>query len=151
MNLGRVDIVGLEATGETELQLERSSVNLTAHYTYQYAVDVSDPLSRTYRHQIPYTPRHSGGLSLHWETEWVELGYQMQAVGNRYRLGENTPSTLVRGYVDQGIIVSKTFDVGNTRLQVRAQVLNLFDVQYEVVKNYPMMGRNYRLGLTWKF
>ena len=151
MNLGRVDIVGLEATGETELQMERSRLSLTAHYTYQYAVDVSDPMSRTYRHQIPYTPRHSGGLSLHWETEWVEMGYQLQAVGNRYRLGENTLSTLVRGYVDQGIIVSKTFDVGNTRLQARAQVLNLFDVQYEVVKNYPMMGRNYRLGLTWKF
>ena len=120
----RQDIVGLEATGETELYMERSRLSLTAHYTYQYAVDVSDPMSRTYRHQIPYTPRHSGGLSLHWETEWVEMGYQLQAVGNRYRLGENTP---------------------------RAQVLNLFDVQYEVVKNYPMMGRNYRLGLMWKF
>lgn len=151
MNLGRVQILGLEATAESELQLVESSISLSANYSYQYAVDVSDASSRTYRQQIPYTPRHSGGVSLYWENRWIDIGYQVVAVGRRYRIGENVESNRVNGYLDQSITVAKRVRLETTELQLRFQVLNIFDVQYEVVKNYPMMGRNYRLGLVWRF
>jgi outer membrane receptor protein involved in Fe transport len=53
--------------------------------------------------------------------------------------------------VDQGIKVSRQFWLKHGKLDVKAQVLNLFNVQYEVVKNYPMMGRNYRVGVGYTF
>jgi outer membrane cobalamin receptor len=120
-------------------------------YSYQYAVDRTTPGGKSYGHQIPYTPRHSGNLSLTATTPWVDLGYSVMLVGERYRLYQNTQANLVQGYVDQGITLTRTFDLWHGTLKAKAQVLNLFDVQYEVVRGYPMMGRNYRIGLTWSF
>ncbi len=70
-------------------------------------------------------------------------------VGERFAKQQNTPASRVPGYIDQGVTLSRSFDIGSTQLRAKIQVLNLFDVQYEVVKSYPMMGRNYRFGLTW--
>lgn len=151
MNLGKVNIWGAELAGEARMELANSAINLSANYAYQYAVDVTDPSSKTYRQQIAYTPRHSGGANIYWENRWVDIGYNLVAVGRRYRLGQNTPNNLVHGYIDQGIIVAKHLNVRNTKVTIKAQVLNLFDVQYEVIKNYPMMGRNYRIGINWIF
>ena len=52
--------------------------------------------------------------------------------------------------MDHGISVSREFDLGESTLRVKAQVLNIFNKQYEVVKSYPMMGRNYRIGIVWQ-
>ena len=71
-------------------------------------------------------------------------------VGPRFYKQQNTPAYRIPGYADQGITVSRTFDIGSTQLKARIQVLNLFNTQYEVVRNYPMMGRNYRLSLIWQ-
>ncbi|MBQ3982834.1 MAG: TonB-dependent receptor, partial [Bacteroidales bacterium] len=104
-----------------------------------------------YGHQIPYTPRHSGSIALTASTQWVDVGYSATLVGRRYRMSQNTDANVVRGYVDQGIKVSRQFWLKHGKLDVKAQVLNLFNVQYEVVKNYPMMGRNYRVGVGYAF
>ena len=69
-------------------------------------------------------------------------------VGERYAKQQNTSASRVAAYADQGITLSRSFDLGNCEMKAKIQVLNLFNAQYEVVKNYPMMGRNYRLGLT---
>lgn len=147
-NVGVVDIVGLDAAFEQRIQ-GRNVWQLNISYSYQHAVDHSDPESKTYGHQIPYTPRHSGNVSLIAITEWVQIGYSAAIVGPRYRLGQNTEANRLRGYADQGITLSRDFELKYGKISAKAQVLNIFDVQYEVVKNYPMMGRNYRIGLTW--
>lgn len=160
-NLGKVEILGLDANLDIALQPKNLSwcdVALHANYSYQRALDVTDPSKKNYRHQIPYTPRHSGGATLTLLTPWVDMGYSLVAVGDRYRLGQNTETNLVKGYIDQGVTFSRSFSLHPrkenglaSKMKVKAQVLNLFDVQYEVIKSYPMMGRNYRLGLSWEF
>ena len=82
---------------------------------------------------------------------YFDIGYNVICVGNRYRMAQNTDNNLVRGYVDQSIILSKNIELKSGRLTVQAQVLNLFDVQYEVIKNYPMMGRNYKINVSYSF
>ncbi|MBO4741771.1 MAG: TonB-dependent receptor, partial [Bacteroidales bacterium] len=71
--------------------------------------------------------------------------------GDRYRLAQNKPETLVEGYVDQSVILSKEIMLKYGNLKLQAQVLNLFDVQYEVVNSYPMMGRNYKFKIMYEF
>ncbi|MCQ2295697.1 MAG: TonB-dependent receptor [Bacteroidales bacterium] len=156
-NLGVVHIVGLDITTETSLRGSfdlnrpvRYDIILQAGYSLQYAVDRTDPKSKVYGHQIPYTPRHSGNIALTATSPWVDLGYSVMLVGRRYSMQQNTANALVKGYVDQGITLSREFFFNSSTLRAQIQVLNIFDVQYEVVKSYPMMGRNYRLGITWK-
>ena len=150
-NLGKVHITGLDITANATLQtlsLPYSRIDISLGYSYQHAVDRTDPNSKTYGHQIPYTPRHSGNATLTATTPWGDIGLSLILVGERYAKQQNTSACRVAGYADQGITLSRSFDLGNCELKAKVQVLNLFNAQYEVVKNYPMMGRNYRFGLT---
>ncbi len=162
-NLGKVEVRGVDISATSRFSGGASSifvpgdwrrlldVTLTLGYSFQYAVDRTDPSGKVYGHQIPYTPRHSGSMALVVSTKWVDVGYSATLVGRRYRMSQNTNANMVKGYVDQGIRVSRQFWLKHGKLDVKAQVLNLFDVQYEVVKNYPMMGRNYRVGVGYAF
>lgn len=157
-NLGEVEILGADATYSASLSglinhqgYQAYDLGLTIGYTYQYAVDRTDPKSKFYGHQIPYTPRHSGSIALTANTPWADLGLTTMLVGRRYSLQQNTEANMVKGYVDQGVTLSRKFYLDRGWFMVKVQVLNIFDQQYEVVKNYPMMGRNYRVGLHYQF
>ena len=146
-NVGRVDVSGLDALVEASW----GNLSMQLNYSLQRALDMTDPASKTYGNQIAYTPRHSGGATLSYAHRIATLSYTLLCVGRRYYLGENTLSTLVRGYCDQGITLSRAFSWRWGSIDLRLQVLNIFNVQYEVVRNYPMMGRNYRLTINYKF
>lgn len=146
MNLGMVHITGLDISGNFDWQWQRMSLNATLTYSYQKAVDRSDPGNpKTYGHQIPYTPRHSGGATLYFKNPWVNIGYNCMVVGERYYQQQNSDDTRLPAYVDQGITLDRTFELPIFDLRVQLQLLNIFDVQYEVVRSYPMMGRNFRI------
>ena len=152
INIGRVSITGVDAKVAADLMFSRYlSLSLDATYTFQQAIDVTDEKSKTYMHQIPYTPEHSLSAMTFLKTRVVDFGYNIIYIGDRYRLAQNKPETLVEGYVDQSVILSKEIMLKYGNLKLQAQVLNLFDVQYEVVNSYPMMGRNYKFKIMFEF
>lgn len=146
-NLGRVDIHGIDATAHAQV----AAVTFQLNYSYQHAVDLTSEDSKTYRHQIVYTPRHSGGATVRWENPWVNLGMSAMVVGERYNGPQNNDLTLMPAYCDMGISVDRKFDLRFGTLGVRAQVQNLLNTQYEVILSYPMMGRNWKIALTYEF
>lgn len=146
-NIGKVDILGVDATTNFHF----SVFNFQFNYSYQHAVDRTDPEGKTYGHQIAYTPRHSGGGSLRWENRWVNLGATVMVVGERYYRMQNSDETRLPSYCDLGLQADRAFDLRWGTLRLQAQVLNLLDMQYEVVRSYPMMGRNYRLKIMYEF
>ncbi len=150
-NLGLVDIKGIDFSGETSWRRKQLGVNATLTYTYQRAIDVTSPDERTYGHQIPYTPRHSGGATIYFANPWVNIGYNLVLVGERYSKQQNSDNTRMAAYADHGIGLDRTFELRLGDLRVQVQVLNLLDKQYEVVRSYPMMGRNYKIKLTYSF
>lgn len=146
-NLGIVDILGLDATAEFHL----SPFTFHLNYSYQHAVDHSKEGSKTYGHQIVYTPRHSGGASVRWENRWVNLGATLMVVGDRYSLAQNIEQNRLPAYCDLGLSADRKIDLRLGTLSLRLQVLNLLDTQYEVVRAYPMMGRNWKVNITYEF
>jgi outer membrane receptor protein involved in Fe transport len=146
-NLGIVDILGLDATAEFHFSLFTFHLN----YSYQHAVDHSKEGSKTYGHQIVYTPRHSGGASVRWENRWVNLGATLMVVGDRYSLAQNIEQNRLPAYCDLGLSADRKIDLRLGTLSLRLQVLNLLDTQYEVVRAYPMMGRNWKVNITYEF
>ncbi len=151
-NLGVVDILGIDATAEMTFNLSDSqSINLRFNYSYQHAVDHSEIESKTYGHQIVYTPRHSGGAFGRWESPWVNLGATLMVVGDRYSMAQNTEKNRLPAYCDFGLSADRTIDLRLGTLTLRLQVLNVFDTQYEVVRSYPMMGRNWKFSFIYDF
>ena len=110
------------------------------------------PGSKTYGHQIPYTPFHSGSAAVNFETPWFTVGYTIIASGIRYALGQNIPANQLDPYADQSIFISHDFNIKDkVTLGFKAEMLNLANAQYEIVRNYPMQGRSFRIKLMLRY
>ncbi len=152
LNMGKVTMSGVDLNSVAIFTLPAMmSLSLNVNYSYQYAIDVSDPESKTYKNQIPYTPRHSGNVTLSWKNKWVNVSYLCTAVGARYSFPQNTRANLMEGYLDHSLSLNRAFELGDHRLTLMAEVLNIANVNYEVVQYYPMPGRSYRLTLKYNF
>lgn len=150
LNMGEVEIKGLDVNLGISLPLSADfRVRMQGNYSYQYAVDVTDPSSKNYRDQIPYTPRHSGNLSVSVLNGWVNLGYIMSVVGNRYALPQNISWNRMTGYVEHSVSAEKVLGAKDFKLHLQLECQNLTDKQYDVIQYYPMPGRSFRI--TFKF
>ena len=152
MNLGEVDILGTDVNVGTALSFGTGvRMMLNGSWSYQYAVDVTSSADKNYRHQIPYTPRNSGSLSVSFLNKWVDVGYLMNGVGERYALPQNTESNRIAGYVEHSASLSRSFEVGRCRAALQLECQNFTDVQYEVIQYYPMPARSYRITVKVNF
>lgn len=146
LNFGAVKIAGMDANLVFDYEIiKQLKINIVGSYSLQQAVDVTDPKSNTYRHQIPYTPLHSGSASLTLSTPWVDVSYTVVAAGKRYALQQNIPANELKPYSDHSLALAKDFDVkGKVVLGYKLELLNLANRHYEIVRSYPMQGRSVR-------
>ena len=116
VNFGRVEIKGVDATLSLGVPMgEKMALDVDASYTYQYAVDKTDSKKSYYRHQLPYTPRHSGNVSAVWRNPWVSVGWQMQAVGERWSMIQCTEEYRMKAYQEHTFTLSKEFSLGKRK------------------------------------
>lgn len=145
-NLGMVDISGLDFTAESSFRIAQDvNISLIGAYTYQKAIDVTNPQGGSYRHQIPYTPRISGSGRVAIETPIVHVAYAFLWSGKRYAGYQNFAENRLPGYADHSLSAYRNFTIKNINITARAEVLNLLDEHYAVVKWFPMPGRSFRL------
>ena len=145
MNFGEADIWGADISASLRLAFTKNvSFILDANYSYQYAVDVTDATAKNYRHQLPYTPRHAGSLKASVENPIVNVSYLLSAVGERYMLPQNTVNNRMPGYLEHGFSLNRSFSFGEVGLRLQTEFLNVTGRQYEVIKNYPMPGFQWR-------
>ncbi len=152
LNLGKVSIDGLDLTAETAIKpCDKIAIVIGTSYTYQRALDVTDPNNRTYNNQIPYTPRVSGSGKFGIETPVIDLSYSLLWSGKRYILFQNYIENRLPGFADHSISVSRNFKTKHYLIHANLEVLNLLNSNYEIIKWFPMPGRSFRAGLSLKF
>ena len=151
-NYGKVHITGIDATLATAIPLSKSvNLNLSGNYSWQKALDVTNPEAKNYKHQLPYTPEHNGNVSATLEMPWVNVGYTVTMVGKRYFLAQNIEANRIDGYSEHTATLWREFKLGKCGLRLQAEIINLTDAQYDVIKYYPMPGRSWRLTGTFNF
>ena len=154
MNLGQVRIWGADVTAQANLRLPGDVyIDASLAYTFQSARDFSDPTDTadeagTYKGQIAYIPRHSGSAVLHGAWRSIDLNYSFIYVGERYDNSSNIRANYVQPWYTHDISAGYTITLGGVKMKAQMEVNNLFDQQYEVIRNYPMPGRNYKLTLS---
>ena len=124
---------------------------LTGNYTYQYAVDKTDPEVVYYKHQVAYTPRHTAGASLALENPFINASLHATGVSKRYIASENRPSNEMDGYIEYGLSLYRSFKIKKFTYNLRGDIINLGNKQYDIVKSYPMPGRSYKLTCSIHF
>ena len=146
MNFGEADIWGADVSASLRLvPINKIVLIFDAGYSFQYAVDVTDASAKNYRHQLPYTPRHAGSFTFSAENPIVNVSYLLSAVGERYMLPQNTVNNRMPGYLEHGFSLNRSFSFRGVGLRLQAELLNITGKQYEVIKNYPMPGFQWRL------
>lgn len=153
LNLGKVRIEGTDVSAQitvvpASLLGNRIHLTIRGQYTYQHAIDVTNPADNYYRDQIPYIPRHSGSAVVNADWNGWGLNYSYIYVGSRYNQQENIKYNYTQPWYTSDISVSKDLRIGEVRLRVLAEINNLLSQDYDVILNYPMPKRNYRISLT---
>ncbi len=152
INLGEVQMFGTDVNISTNFFIaNKLNFNISGNYSYQYAIDITNSDSKNYKHQIPYTPRHSGNLIISCLNDWVDIGYTVSFVGDRYSLPQNIVDNKMEEYIEQNISLSRNFNISNVSITVQGEILNLGNVMYDVIQYYPMPGRNYRVSIKLKY
>ncbi|MDL2208488.1 TonB-dependent receptor [Parabacteroides sp. OttesenSCG-928-O15] len=150
MNMGEVEIKGLDVNLSTRFALPLAMfLQVDGSYSWQYAIDVTDKQSKTYKSQLPYTPKHAGSASVSLENRWVNVSWTLTAVGERYALPQNMESNRMEKYTEQQLSFNRTFTFAKSSLRLQAEVVNLTDVTYDVIRYYPMPGRSFRASIKY--
>lgn len=149
LNLGLVDIRGIDATGLLTVNPAKDFYfTLRAQYTFQRAIDITNPADNYYKDQIPYIPRHSGSIVANAQWRGWNLNYSWIYVGERYNQQENIRYNYTQPWYTSDLSLSKDFKFGTVGLRGLLEVNNLLSQDYDVILNYPMPKRNYRFTLT---
>lgn len=151
LNLGKVHINGLDAKVSATLRpLRKLYVTTRLQYTYQQAIDVTNPADTYYRDQIPYIPWNSGSAVVQMDYGTWGLNYSFIYTGERYNQQENIIYNHTQPWYTHDLSLQKSFNWKDYKARVALEVNNLFSQDYDVILNYPMPKRNYRLTLTFE-
>ena len=154
LNIGKVKIRGIDVTARLAFRLPHSIVlEGGLNYTYQRAQDYTNPADNhdggTYKSQIAYIPWHSGSGTVHAAWKNLDFNYSFIYVGERYHNSTNILANHEEPWYTHDLSASYLFNVKKTTLKITAEVNNIFNQQYDVIQNYPMPGRNYRIILKF--
>ncbi len=157
LNLGMVKINGVDAKADMSFYLPlRFVLRGRLNYTYQTAIDVTNPNDTYYGHQIPYIPWHSGSfvLSLDWQSKRGDhygLNYSFIYVGERYSQQENIIYNYVQPWYTHDLSVYGEWPIQRYSLKANIEINNLLGQDYEVIQNYPMPKQNVRCTLAFRY
>ena len=146
-NAGKVDIKGIDAGLKTQVNLgEGWKGSLSANYSFQNAINVTDPTSSIYLNQIPYTPKNTLALNAGVNHGHLGIYYNEVFSSQRYYTNDNLPGDNLSGYSVSDASVVYSFLSKHMPLKVSFEVSNLADKSYYVIQSYPMPGRSYRIS-----
>ncbi len=150
VNYGKVRIDGLEVKLDWrhERIIRQKNLALWANlvYNYTYAID-NDKESKYYKQQIQYTARNSANAMLGADYGNFSLSYALTAVGKRYWGKQNDDRQALAPYSEHSLSLSYSFG----RFGIKLSCNNLTNEQYEVIRSYPMQGRQWIVNLKYKF
>lgn len=150
-NMEKARAFGADITLGASFRLSRAQqLVFNGNYSWQRVQPRTSPQNSDYNKQVAYTPEHSGAASLAWENPWVDVVVHTTGVSERYGTNSNLPISHIKGYMETGLTLMHSFKFKRNIIDLRFDLTNLFDKQYEIVASYPMPGRAWKVTVTYK-
>lgn len=151
-NMDKARAFGTDVTASATFNIARSqSLVFAGNYSWQRVQPRTSPTDPDYNKQVAYTPIHSGAASLSWENPWVDVVVHTTGASDRYGTSSNLPITRIKGYMEMGAALIRSFKIKRNTIDLRFDLTNILDTQYEIVGNYPMPGRAWKFTVTYKY
>lgn len=151
-NMDKARAFGVDVTASATFNIaRRQSLVFAGNYSWQRVQPRTSPADPDYNKQVAYTPIHSGAASLSWENPWVDVVVHTTGASDRYGTSSNLPITRIKGYMEMGAALIRSFKIKRNTIDLRFDLTNILDTQYEIVGNYPMPGRAWKFTVTYKY
>lgn len=151
-NMDKARAFGADVTASATFNIaRRQSLVFAGNYSWQRVQPRTSPTDPDYNKQVAYTPIHSGAASLSWENPWVNVVVHTTGASDRYGTNSNLPITRIKGYMEMGAALIRSFKIKRNTIDLRFDLTNILDMQYEIVGNYPMPGRAWKFTVTYKY
>ncbi len=145
VNFGKVNIYGLDLTTNVSFPISKGfSLQGTLSYSLQQALDRSDRTTYSFNKQLPYTPKHSAHCTLVAQCPWINVGYSMSTNSKRYSMMQQTSEYRLAPFTEHSITLSKDFMLKQAKMMCSLTLQNITNQQYDIIKYYPMPGRQLR-------
>lgn len=149
-NLGDVKIIGADVNIQAELNIGKVKLKPLLSYTYQQAADFTEKGESYYGDQIPYVPWHSGTFTMMADYKGWSFNYSTMYVGERYDGQQNNIlANYLQPWYTHDLSIQRKFNIQSHQFKASFEVNNLFNQYYDVVRNYPMPGRNFKLIVSF--
>jgi vitamin B12 transporter len=145
-NFGKVDIKGLDIGVKTLAKVALYKISLSANYSYQQALNVTDPTSSIYLNQLPYIPKNTVAINGGISKGAIGVYYNQILSSSRYYANDNIADDYMPAYSVSDASVVYKGSVNHFPITLSAEANNLFNKSYVVVQSYPMPGRSYRFS-----
>ena len=147
LNLGRVEVRGIDLVLEGSMLTGTGlSIRPALKYTWQEAIDLT-PQTPNHGQQIPYVPKHNGSLIINAALRKYYFNYSFIYTGERYSQKTNDPVNLLQPWYTHDLSLSRDILWKKYNCKVAVEVNNIFNQYYDVVANFPMPGRYYRISI----
>jgi vitamin B12 transporter len=123
-------------------------LSLKLNHTLQETTDESPGSKASI---IPYVPGEIFNAGITLKTGDLLLGGDVEYTGFRYSLPGNNINSILKEYFLINTFASYRITFNELSLRIRIDALNLFNKNYQVVKNYPMPGRQFRLSAYFNY
>ncbi|RCH55922.1 hypothetical protein DJ568_03995 [Mucilaginibacter hurinus] len=146
VNLGLVNIRGLDVNIKSKIEPAHDcTVLVSASYTHQRAVNVTNPTDSYYGNQIQYTPLNSAAVNTGLQYKKFGVNYNYTLSSHRYDGFNNNAQSFLPAYAVSDVSFTYNPHLQRKPILAAVELNNIFNKNYSVIQSYPMAGRSVRL------
>jgi iron complex outermembrane receptor protein len=151
-NIKQVKCQGLELDFTGRWKIGNVGLIAKSMYTYSESLDFSLPISETRFHrQLAYVPFHllkiQTGINIHR----FEATLSYKFTGRRFTTDDHDPWLDLNPYLLADCSISYSFLTKKNEIVVTANMYNLFDTSYQLIRAYPAPGRSFYVSVNYLF
>jgi len=135
--------------GEYSLQLSSAANRFSIDLFYSHLRALNKSNNQTlHNRMLPYRPQHSFKANLHFAGDHWQSSVGVRGVGRRFITEANTKVMPAHAVLDWSVewMVQLRF----VEMQWRLAILNALDERYQILRDMPQPGREWRVGLAIK-
>lgn len=121
---------------------------LNGSYTHVRPLNKNDN-ETLYNKHLPYRPEHSVKIELNANFDRWRMSILYRHIGQRFVTEANTKSMPAYAVLDW--TTAWTINFRKLTYQFQCAVFNVLDEQYQIIRDMPLPGREWRLGLSVKY
>ncbi|HON19551.1 MAG TPA: TonB-dependent receptor plug domain-containing protein, partial [Salinivirgaceae bacterium] len=150
-NIGEVEIKGVTLQTSSNFSITKTiSFSLNGNYTFQQSFDVTTPGSSTYRNQIPYVPFETASIQSALQLKNFTIATTTLFNGFRYTMAENLYENMLPHWLTHDLALIWDIPMKWNTLNLRLDITNITNQDYEVIRSFPMPGRAFFFTLKLK-